>query len=222
MKKILAFAVPALAVVGFAVAVANAGNNCSSASAASSCSAEKASVQTASNGSCGSSAAVQTASGSCTSKEASVQTASGSCAAKGASVQTASMTCGDAKGASIQTVSDACAAACAAKGASASACGSKTGATTAQMDLPKGMHYTKVQVPGGVDYVFTGSGIEKLASMCEVSCSAAAAQSGATFSRTEGRGYIVLSLRGKDVTPACDAVVQTALNTSGLGEPTKS
>ena len=80
------------------------------------------------------------------------------------------------------------------------------------------MKFTKVAVPGGMDYVFTGAGIDQLAEMCKISCSEMAAKSGSKFSHTSGNGYVVLSVRGTNTGNCCDDVVQTALVTSGIAQ----
>jgi len=80
------------------------------------------------------------------------------------------------------------------------------------------MKYTKVAVPGGMDYVFTGAGIDQLNEMCKVSCSETAAKAGSKFSHSSGNGYVVLSVRGEKTGSCCDDVVQTALVTSGVAQ----
>ena len=170
-----------------------------------------------SNGSCSSvHSAMNTSAGSCSSKATMTQASAGSCSSKATMTQASAGSC-SSNGAMMQASSGSCSA----KGASAGACttsGACTSTTTAQYQLPKGMQYTKVAVPGGVDYIFTGNGVEKLSNMCNVSCTNTAAQNGLTFSHTEGAGYVVVSVRGNGADTACDSVVHTALMTSGVGE----
>lgn len=83
--------------------------------------------------------------------------------------------------------------------------------------MPKGMAYTRLDVPGGVDYVFTGNGIDQLSTLCAKSCSDTAMKTGNRFAMASGEGYVVLSVRGDNSNNCCTQVLETALTTSGAG-----
>jgi len=230
------------AVVG---ANAGSGKACSASAASdkAACAAKTTSVQTVSNeaGSCASKATAANA-GSCAASHT-VQTVSneaGACGAKATSaVQTVSNdACCASKGA-VQTVSnDAC---CASKGVvqtasvgacgvSAGACGSTAKSATASNAscssanpsecmtawLPEGMSFIRLDVPGGVDFVFSGKGVEKLSQACATSTAAVAEKHGSRFAMTKGDGYVVLSVRGEEAASCCGEVVETAFAGAGI------
>lgn len=200
-------------------------------------------VQTVStSGSCGAHATntVQTVgnNGSCCASKATnaVQTVSngGSCGAKATNaVQTVSNNgscCASKATNAVQTVGNVGSCASGAQGVSAGHCGAKAQGTASNASctsanpsecmsawLPKGMNFIRLDVPGGVDFVFSGAGVDKLTQACSSTTSAVAAEHGTRFAMTKGDGYVVLSVRGDDAASCCGEVVETAFATSGVG-----
>ncbi|MCA9726960.1 MAG: hypothetical protein KC729_04700 [Candidatus Eisenbacteria bacterium] len=195
------------------------GTSCSAvhAAAAGSCTST-----TASAGSCTGAATMQTISNTgsscCAGK---VEGASASSCTAAHTMQTASNTGGSCCAGKVQGASASCSGSCSAgmKTASNASCSSANPSECMNAWLPKGMNFIRLDVPGGVDFVFTGQGVDKLSKACSYSCSNVAAAKGSRFALAEGNGYVVLSVRGEDAASCCGEVVEMAFATSGAGGP---
>jgi hypothetical protein len=199
------------------------GSHATTANAGSCAAKASHAVQTVSNegGSCASKAtnAVQTVSNdACCAGKGAVQTANaGSCASKAThAVQTVSNVGACGTQASHVEMAGACGAKAMGATAANASCNSANPSECMNAWLPEGMSFIRLDVPGGVDFVFSGKGIEKLSQACATSTSAVAAEHGSRFAMTQGDGYVVLSVRGEDAASCCGEVVETAFAGAGI------
>ena len=155
--------------------------------ASGSCSAHgmTAGMCSAKGASAGNCSAMGASAGSCTSMGASGASA-GSCSAKGAS-----------------------AGSCASMGASAGSCGGATMTMTASELFPAGTEVTRVEVPGGVDMIFTSGNLDAVYTTisqrvggCKTEC-AGKGDCGATCAVSRTGGSVVLSMRGPNAANCC-------------------
>lgn len=103
-----------------------------------------------------------------------------------------------------------------AKTASAGACGASSAAcgTMASFEIPENVTFTRIKVPGGVDFVFAGEGIADFADGCCGTGSKVLKAEGNTISMIHGGQYLVISVRGEQTDNTCDQKLQKMIQTA--------